>query len=222
MTLNRDLLYGYRGPLDVAFFSCIKASMICWSPGILIRSYPGHLISWSAGNFGWLDLLAPPPVDLDLMAIFAAGKAAKCPIKGDPHTTIHNLVTKRSNKCWVLGANHMQFCPKSYECVKWMCIPEFSLEWSFVFLSEVLFVPCCRLEILLFGTLLFHFWLLKLRPLFYFGLIKFALLRLVTARRYLVRSPCHNHCHCHHHHRLHDSDHHHRHPRYHHHHPSSS
>ena len=40
------------------------------------------IISWSSGNFGWLDLVAPLPLDLDLTTIFAAGKAAKCPIKG--------------------------------------------------------------------------------------------------------------------------------------------
>ena len=95
----------------------------------------------------------------------------------------------------------MQFCVKSYKCVKFQLDSSICPQWSFVFLLELLFVPCCRLGILLFGTLLFHFWLLKLRPLFYFGLIKLALLRLVTARMYLVRYPCHNTLHiCHNHH----------------------
>ena len=52
---------------------------------VLIVGHPGLLVPWSPGNFGWLALLAPLPLDLDLTTIFAAGKAAKCPIKGS-HT----------------------------------------------------------------------------------------------------------------------------------------
>ena len=86
---SRDILYDHRVLLDAAFFLLLYSIydiMVTRLPGNLITLYPGHLISWSAGNFGWLDLLAAPPVDLDLTTIFAAGKAAKCPIKGDPHT----------------------------------------------------------------------------------------------------------------------------------------
>ena len=78
-----------------------------------------------------------------------------------------------------------------------------------MFLSELLFVPCCRLEILLFGRLLSHFWLLKLVSTFVLlWPHKVALLRLVTARRYSVRYPCHDHRHHHCHHYLCDSGHH--------------
>ena len=108
--------------------------------------------------FWFLPFVAAPPVDLDLTTIFAGGKAAKCPIKGT-HTLAILLEMLEFRFSAFLNENSQAVLCFCWNSCLWLVADCRSCFWDS-------FVP-------LLSTA-------KLEPLFYFGLVRFTLLRLVT------------------------------------------